>query len=87
VSDTTKVQSSNAAGFKINLSTYQPINLTASFAKYVAIKSAPARFMEVSISMMALFSSIQPILAAAFIMAYSPLMLYALTGTYTAFFT
>lgn len=50
-------------------------SLTASFAKYVAIKSAPALFMAVNVSNIALFSSIQPFSAAAFIMAYSPLIL------------
>src|ERR1700761_9423419 len=50
-------------------------NFTASFAKYVAMRSAPARFMEVSVSNIAFSSSIQPIFAAALIIAYSPLIL------------
>lgn len=45
----------------------------ASFAKYVAIKSAPALFIAVRLSRIAFCSSSHPICAAAFIMAYSPL--------------
>src|SRR5205085_6284722 len=39
--------------------------------------------MDVSVSRIAFSSLIQPIFAAALIMAYSPLMLYTLTGTST----
>ena len=47
----------------------------ASFAKYVRIMSAPARLIEMSDSIMARSPSIQPILAAALMMEYSPLTL------------
>ena len=46
--------------------------------------SAPARRIEVSVSMIAASRSIQPLAAAASTMEYSPEMLYAATGTSTA---
>ena len=45
----------------------------ASFAKYVRMRSAPARLMDTKDSMTARDSSNQPALAAALIMLYSPL--------------
>ncbi len=44
------------------------------------IKSLPARFIESSVSITTFSSSIQPFLAAAFIMAYSPDTLYDAKG-------
>src|SRR5208282_243611 len=51
-----------------------------SFAKYVIMMSAPARFIEVRTSIVTAFSSIHPLFPAALIMAYSPLTLYAASG-------
>jgi transposase-like protein len=48
-------------------------NLAAGFAKYVSTKSAPARRIEVKLSIMARSQSIHPLRAAAMIMANSPL--------------
>src|SRR5699024_4532892 len=49
--------------------------------------SAPARFIEVICSITTCFSSIQPLSAAALIILYSPLTLYATTGTLVVFLT
>jgi hypothetical protein len=49
--------------------------------------SAPARRIEVSASSTAARSSSQPAAVAAFIIAYSPLTLYAATGTRVASLT
>ena len=46
--------------------------------------SAPARWIEPSVSRIAASRSIQPFAAAASTIAYSPEMLYAATGTSTA---
>ncbi len=48
-------------------------NRAAGFAKYVKIMLAPARVIDVNVSIMARSSSIQPLRAAATIMEYSPL--------------
>src|ERR1700674_255826 len=58
------------AGFTFNS---YPLNLRAtSFAKYVRIKSAPARLIDVSTSIVARSSSIHPLIPAARIIEYSP---------------
>ena len=48
-------------------------NFAAAFAKYVRMKSAPARRMDVSVSSMIRSPSIQPFCAAAMIIENSPL--------------
>src|SRR5699024_10763587 len=58
------------------------IYLQISLEKYVIIMSAPARFIEIICSITTCFSSIHPLSAAAFVMLYSPLTLYAITGTF-----
>ena len=50
-----------------------PSRRAAGFAKYVRMMLAPARVIDVNVSIMARSSSIQPLRAAATIMEYSPL--------------
>src|SRR5699024_5550751 len=58
------------------LSPYYLINhLATSLAKYVKINPAPARFIANNFSITIASSSIQPCIAAAFTMEYSPLTL------------
>src|SRR5262245_5612907 len=59
----------------------------ASFAKYVMMRSAPARRIPVSASIIARCSSSQPSCPAARIIAYSPDTEYAATGTPNSCFT
>src|SRR5271165_5132389 len=58
-----------------------PNTRAAGFAKYVNIMLAPARVIDVSVSIMARSWSIHPLRAAATIMEYSPLTWYAAMGT------
>src|SRR6185369_15435836 len=52
----------------------------ASLAKYVRMRSAPARLIPISISIITRSSSIHPFCPAAFTIEYSPLTLYAAVG-------
>jgi acylphosphatase len=58
---------------QMNADKNQASNLAASFAKYVSMKSAPARRMAVNDSIMVRSRSSQPLLMAAIIMLNSPL--------------
>ncbi len=75
------------ASFFIRLASRRPRNArhashcATSFAQYVMMIVAPARWMEVSVSRTTRFSSIQPFIAAPFVMLYSPETLYAARGS------
>ena len=55
------------------MATYLPKTRAASFAKYVKIKSAPARLIEIKLSIITASSFTHPSAEALLIIKYSPL--------------